>query len=132
MDIEVTLRLDADELVAATRKVAGGGTPVSTALAERVVQQLNGSVEVPRHARLSDRELEVLRRIVAGQRSNVIAEALHLSAKTISTHKTRIMEKLQAPTTAALVRYGIQHGLAPEAAEAPQGWQDSTQSGGLD
>lgn len=128
----VTKDSAADELVAAARKVIGGGAHVSSALAERVVQQLNGSVEVPRHARLSERELEVLRRIVAGQRSNEIAEALHLSAKTISTHKTRIMEKLQAPTTAALVRYGIQHGLAPEAFEAPQDWQDSTRPGALD
>ena len=61
--------------------------------------------------KLSDRELDVLRRIVAGQRSGEIAEALHLSAKTISTHKTRIMAKLQVPNTASLVRYGIQHGL---------------------
>ena len=100
------------ELVAAARKVAQGGAYVTGTLAERVVQRLNGSVEVPHHVKLSDRELDVLRRIVAGQRSGEIAEALHLSAKTISTHKTRIMAKLQVPNTASLVRYGIQHGLA--------------------
>ena len=106
-----------DELAVAARKVARGGTYVSTSLAERVVQQLNGSVDMPRHARLSERELEVLRRIVAGQRVSEIAEALHLSVKTISTHKTRIMDKLQAPGTAALVRYGLQHGLLPDDAD---------------
>ena len=88
-------------------------------LAARVVQQLNGSVEVPRHARLSNRELEVLRGIVAGQRSTDIAQALNLSVKTISTHKTRIMDKLQLDSTAALIRYGMEHRLHGE--EPPAG-----------
>lgn len=128
----VTKDSAADELVAAARKVAHGGTYVNHSLAERVVQQLNGSVDVPRHAKLSEREMEVLRRILAGQRSGEIALALHLSVKTISTHKTRIMDKLQAPSTAALVRYGLQHGLLPEnAAELADGFPDSTQSGAL-
>lgn len=118
----VTKDSASDELVAAARKVARGGTYVTTSMAERVVQQLNGSVDVPRHAKLSERELEVLRRIVAGQRSGEIAEALHLSAKTISTHKTRIMDKLQAPSTAALVRYGMQHGMLPDDAGPADGW----------
>ncbi|MDH5540632.1 MAG: response regulator transcription factor, partial [Rhizobacter sp.] len=77
----------ATELVNAVRKVAAGGAYVSAGLAERVVQQLNGAVQVPRHAELSDRELDVLQRIVAGQRLTDIAEALHLSIKTVSTHK---------------------------------------------
>ena len=56
-------------------------------------------------------EMEVLQRIVAGQRPTEIAEALHLSVKTISTHKTRILDKLQLPNTAALIRYGLEHQL---------------------
>ena len=75
------------------------------------MQQLNGAHGAPRHAQLSDRELEVLRRIVAGQRPTDIADALHLSVKTISTHKTRILDKLQLPNTAALIRYGLEHQL---------------------
>ncbi len=122
----VTKDSAADELVAAARRVAHGGTYVTTSLAERVVQQLNGSVDVPRHARLTERELEVLRRIAAGQRAGEIAEALHLSVKTISTHKTRIMDKLQAPSTAALVRYAMQHGLVPADAEPPADWEETT------
>jgi len=103
------------ELVAAARKVAAGGAYVTSSLAERVVQQLNGATQAPRHAQLSDREMEVLQRIVAGQRPTEIAEALHLSVKTVSTHKTRIQEKLQLPNTAALIRYGLEHQLgAPE------------------
>ncbi len=129
----VTKDSAAEELVVAARKVANGGTYVSTSLAERVVQQLNGSVDVPRHARLSEREMEVLRRIVAGERAGDIAEALHLSVKTVSTHKTRIMEKLQAPSTAALVRYAIQHGLLlpPADAEEHGDWNHGTQPGEL-
>jgi DNA-binding NarL/FixJ family response regulator len=99
------------ELVAAVGKVAAGGAYVTASLAERVVQQLNGGAQVAPHAQLSDRELEVLQRIVAGQRPTEIAEALHLSVKTVSTHKTRILDKLQLPNTAALIRYGLEHQL---------------------
>ena len=128
----VTKDSAAQELVAAARKVARGGAHVSTSLAERVVQQLNGSVEVPRHAKLSNRELEVLRRIVAGQRSTDIADALHLSVKTISTHKTRIMEKLQVHSTAALVRYGIENGLCGDRPlAAPEDFVGATEPGAL-
>jgi DNA-binding NarL/FixJ family response regulator len=76
--------------------------------------QLTGSRRTPRHTQLSDRELEVLRGIVAGQRLTDIASDLHLSVKTISTHKSRIQEKLELPTTASLIRYGLEHGLAAE------------------
>lgn len=107
----VTKDSAAAELVAAVRKVASGGAYVTASLAERVVQQLSGAADAPRHAQLSDREMEVLQRIVAGQRPTEIAEALHLSVKTVSTHKTRIQEKLQLPNTAALIRYGLEHGL---------------------
>ncbi len=99
------------ELVDAVAKVAGGGAYVTASLAEQVVQALNGAQAVPKHAQLSNRELEVLRRIVAGQRLSDIAGELHLSIKTISTHKRRIQDKLHLPSMAALIRYGIEHGL---------------------
>ncbi len=99
------------ELVDAVTRVAAGGAYVTMSLAEQVVQQLNGAAAAPRHAHLSNRELEVLRRIVAGQRPCDIAEALHLSIKTISTHKRRIQDKLQLPSMAALIRYGMEQGL---------------------
>lgn len=91
--------------------MAPGGTYVTASLAERVVQQLSGKVQAPRLAELSDRELDVLKRIVLGQRLTDIAQALHLSIKTVSTHKTRIQEKLQLPSMAALIRYGLEHQL---------------------
>lgn len=99
------------ELVGALRKVAGGGTYVTTSLAERVVRLLNGSVQVPRHAHLSERELQVLKHIVRGHRLTEIAATLHLSVKTISTHKARILDKLHLSTTASLIRYGMENGL---------------------
>lgn len=106
----VTKDSAAAELVSAVRKVAAGGAYVSPGLAERVVQQLSTG-GASRHADLSDREMEVLHRIVAGHRLTDIAHALHLSVKTVSTHKSRILEKLQLPSTAALIRYGLEHGL---------------------
>ena len=122
----VTKDSAATELVTAVRKAASGGAYVSSGLAERVVQQLTGAASTPRHAELSNREIEVLQRIVAGQRLTAIADELHLSVKTVSTHKTRIQEKLQLPTTAALIRYGLEHpigdsdsGFSDNAAPAP-------------
>jgi DNA-binding NarL/FixJ family response regulator len=96
------------------RKIAAGGAYVTTSLAERVVQQLSGTTRPPRHDELSDRELEVMQRIVAGERLTDIAEALHLSVKTVSSHKSRILEKLQLPNTAALIRYGLENELGKE------------------
>jgi DNA-binding NarL/FixJ family response regulator len=105
------------ELVDAVTKVAGGGAYVTASLAEQVVQALNGAQAVPKHAHLSNRELEVLRRIVAGQRLSDIACDLHLSIKTISTHKRRIQDKLQLPSMAALIRYGMEHGLQEDSVD---------------
>lgn len=99
------------ELVAAVGKVAMGEVFVSAHLAERVVQQLSGQRVAPRINVLSNRELEILQRIVAGQRPVDIAESLHLSIKTVSTHKRRVLEKLQLDSTAALIRFGLEHNL---------------------
>ncbi len=107
----VTKCTAAEELVAAVVKVAAGGAYVTTRMAERLVQQFNGSLLDPNHAQLSNRELDVLQRIVAGQRLTDIAAALHLSIKTVSTHKSHIQEKLQLPSTAALIRYGLEHQI---------------------
>ena len=107
----VTKCTAAEELVAAVVKVAAGGAYVTTKLAERMVQQFNGTLSGPNHAQLSNRELDVLQRIVAGQRLTDIATALHLSIKTVSTHKSHIQEKLQLPSTAALIRYGLEHQI---------------------
>lgn len=109
----VTKDRAASELMTAVEKVASGGVYVAPSLAEKLILQMNGTVETPRHAQLSDREIEVLRRLVAGQRLTDIADDLHLSVKTVSTHKSRIQEKLNLSSTAALVRYGMEIGIQP-------------------
>mgnify|MGYP002382316549 FL=1 len=107
-----------DELVQAIRKVAGGGGYVTAALAERLAMGLSTLREAARHAGLTDREFEVFRRIVAGQRLTDIADELHLSIKTVSTHKARVLEKMGLDSTAALIRYGLENRLFEDAAGA--------------
>jgi DNA-binding NarL/FixJ family response regulator len=102
------------ELVAAVTKVAAGGVYVSLAMAERFAQSLNEPVDTLPHQRLSDREFDVFRRIAGGQTISEIAQELCVSAKTVSTYKTRILEKMQMPHDTALVRYAIRHKLFDE------------------
>lgn len=98
------------ELLTAIRKVAAGGRYVTQSLAERLVMALAGDGQAP-HEALSDREYQVLRLITAGRTVGEIAAELSLSVKTVSTYRTRILEKLGLHTTAELVRYGVQNGL---------------------
>jgi DNA-binding NarL/FixJ family response regulator len=111
----ITKDCAAEELIQAIRKVAGGGGYVTPALAERLAIGLSALHDAPPHTLLSDRELEVLRLIVAGKRLTDIADELHLSVKTVSTHKSRILDKMRLDGTAALVRYALQHRLFDDA-----------------
>lgn len=104
----------AEQLVHAIRKLAQGGAYVPSALAERMAVGLNDPLQATPHQQLSNREFEVYRHIVSGKRLTDIADELHLSIKTVSTHKARIMEKLGVAGTASLVRYGMQHQLFEE------------------
>ncbi|HTH74665.1 response regulator [Trinickia sp.] len=99
------------ELVSALTKISAGGVYVSLSMAERLAQSLNEPTDMLPHQRLSDREFDVFRRIAGGQTISEIAHELCVSAKTVSTYKTRILEKMQMPHEAALVRYAIQHKL---------------------
>jgi DNA-binding NarL/FixJ family response regulator len=103
----------ASQLLGAIRKIAAGGVQISEAAAAQLIGTAQD--ESP-HEKLSDREYEVLRRIVAGGTVTDIADALNLSVKTISTHKARILQKLNVGGTAELVRYAIEHGLADDKA----------------
>jgi DNA-binding NarL/FixJ family response regulator len=96
----------ADALVGAIRKIAAGGVHIGGAAAASLV----ASEKAP-HETLSDREFEVLRLLVEGLGPTEIGERLHLSVKTVSTHKTRILEKLKLGSTAELVRYALEHKL---------------------
>ncbi|CAN0464077.1 unnamed protein product, partial [Phaeothamnion confervicola] len=92
------------QLVAAIRKIAAGGVYISPAAAEQLAIGAMGSPGDLPHRALSDREFEVFRMIVAGTSITEIGEALHLSVKTVSTHKARILQKMGMTGTAELVR----------------------------
>ncbi|KVE30799.1 response regulator [Burkholderia sp. TSV86] len=99
------------ELVGAVTKIAAGGVYVSITMAEQFAQSLNEPADTLPHHRLSDREFDVFRRIAAGETISEIAQTLCVSTKTVSTYKTRILEKMQMPHEAALVRYAMRHHL---------------------
>jgi DNA-binding NarL/FixJ family response regulator len=98
-------------LVAAVTKVARGGRYISEALAERLAGDVGGQALSAPHERLSDREFEVMRGIASGNTVSEIAGQMHLSVKTISTYRTRLLEKMGMGTNAELTRYAIEHGL---------------------
>ena len=101
----------ADELVAAVRRIAAGGAYVTAETAQRLIlDKGSASGELP-HTSLSNREYEVFRMIVSGKSVTDIGNALNLSVKTISTHKSRILEKMGVASQAELVRYAIEHKL---------------------
>jgi len=103
------------QLVAAIRKVAGGGAFISAEVAEHLAHDaMPHAIDRPRHAALSDREFQVFTRLANGESVTEIAVALHLSAKTISTHKARLMEKLGLDNNAELVRYALEHRLVAD------------------
>jgi two-component system, NarL family, invasion response regulator UvrY len=97
----------AEVLLGALRKVAAGGVHIGDAAAASLLQ----AGDKPPHESLSDREFEVMRLLVEGLGPTEIGERLHLSVKTVSTHKTRILDKLGLGSTAELVRYAMEHRL---------------------
>ena len=93
----------AEQLLGALRKIAAGGVHVGDTAAAALIR----AGDKPPHETLSDREFEV-----EGLGPTEIAERLHLSVKTVSTHKTRVLEKLSLDSTADLVRYAVEHKLS--------------------
>jgi DNA-binding NarL/FixJ family response regulator/HPt (histidine-containing phosphotransfer) domain-containing protein len=100
-----------DELAKAVRKILSGGRYVSSALAEKLALGVNKDFARTPHETLSDREYEVMSRIAAGKTVTEIAEELSLSAKTISTYRTRVLEKLGVKNSAEIVHYASRNGL---------------------
>jgi two-component system, NarL family, invasion response regulator UvrY len=101
----------AELLVGAIRKVVGGGVFVSEATAELLARDAIRGADVAPHTLLSDREFQVFRMMVQGKTLTQIAGELALSVKTVSTHKTHVLEKMQLANQAQLVRYAIEHSL---------------------
>jgi DNA-binding NarL/FixJ family response regulator len=100
-----------EELALATKKILGGGRYVSASLAEKLAANLDVSVDRPLHELLSDREHEVMKMIASGVSLTKIGEDLHVSVKTISSYRARIMEKMQMKSNAELTRYAMTHNL---------------------
>ncbi len=107
----VTKDSAAEELVNAIRKVATGGKYVSPALAERLASALESGGGKLLHETLSDREYQVMWMIASGKTVRQIADSLCLSPNTVSTHRTRILKKMQMKNNAELMHYAMQHKL---------------------
>lgn len=100
-----------EELVQAIRKVLQGGEYISASVADELVLHARHEDDQPLHKHLSDREYQVLCLIAAGKEVKEISTELSLSAKTISTYRTRLLEKMNMKTNAELTHYAIQNGL---------------------
>jgi DNA-binding NarL/FixJ family response regulator len=101
----------AEELALAIKKILSGGRYVSASLAEKLIANLDESTGKPLHELLSDREFEVMKMIAAGVPLTEIGDRLHVSVKTISTYRARIMEKMQMKNNAELTRYAMTNNL---------------------
>lgn len=101
-----------DQLVQAIQKVTAGGRYVSPTLAEKFAFELSGGSDKQPHELLSDREYTVLIMIGGGKTVSEIADELALSVKTVSTYRTRILEKMNLSTNAEMIRYVIENNLS--------------------
>ena len=100
-----------DELLKAVRTILDGRRYVSPALAELLVAELDQDADKPLHARLSEREFQVLCKLAAGRAVSDIAGELCLSVKTVSTYRTRVLDKMHLETNADLTTYALRNGL---------------------
>ena len=107
----ITKDCEPDILLAAIRKVAANGRYIAPDLAEKIVfDATSGGQRLP-HNLLSNREFEVFRLLVSGKSVNQIATELAISNKTVSTHKVRMMEKMNLSNIADLLRYAMEHDV---------------------
>jgi two-component system invasion response regulator UvrY len=97
----------AEELIKAVQKCLAGGRYVGPVLAEKLASDLNDDVPSDVQETLSRREFEIMRMIALGKTVKQIAWELHLSASTVSTYRTRILEKMNMTTTAELMQYAL-------------------------
>lgn len=107
----LTKDCDSELILPAIRKAAAGGIFISPKVAELLVSDVSRRTDALPHTLLSDREFEIFNRIVRGASLTHIAGQLSLSIKTVSTHKTHILTKMNMASDADLVRYAIQHNL---------------------
>lgn len=99
-------------LVTAIRRVAAGGNYIAPELAQQIAMEASRPESTLLHERLSKREFRILGLLVQGKNMNEIAEILCISSKTVSTHKSRLMQKMEISSNSELLRYGLTHDLA--------------------
>ncbi len=100
-----------DELIRAIRRVASGNRYVSPAVAEILLTHLDGDTDTPLHERLSDREFQVMKMLAEGSSVKAIGASLSLSVKTVSTYRSRILEKMNMKSNADLTHYALKNNL---------------------
>ena len=100
-----------DELIDAIDRISQGDKYITRSLAQEMASELGGKAGKELHEALSDREYQVMRLLAAGKSVSEIATQLSLSVKTVSTYRTRILEKLDLKTTAEIMHYALERGL---------------------
>lgn len=100
-----------DQLVEAVRKIVTGGRYMSVEMAEQLAHWVADDRERRPHELLSDREFQILRMLASGKTVSQVADELSLSVKTISTHRMRLLKKMQMKTNAELTSYAVRNGL---------------------
>ena len=100
-----------DLLLTAIQKVLNGGRFITPELAEKLVNAIDRDSDSPAHDILSDREFEVLRHIAEGKGVSEIGEILHLSTKTISTYRARLLQKMGLKNNSEIIHYALKSGI---------------------
>ncbi len=107
----LTKECEPEEIVNAIRLVARGRRYISPSVAELLADNAVGDAERPLHEQLSERELQVFLRLAKGETVGAMAEAMFLSVKTVSTYRTRVLEKLKLTSNSELTYYALKNGL---------------------
>jgi DNA-binding NarL/FixJ family response regulator len=107
----ITKQSASKQLVSAIHKVAGGGKFITESLVEKLVSVMDDDSELQPHEKLSDREDQVFSLLASGKTISIIARELSLSVKTISTHRSHILSKMNLKTNAELMHYAMNNGL---------------------
>lgn len=102
---------DPDDIVKAIRTVCRGRRYITAGVAEQLAEGLGRGDDRPAHEHLSERELQVFLRLAAGETIGHLADSLSLSVKTVSTYRSRVMEKLQLASNSDLTYYALKNGL---------------------
>ena len=102
---------DPQDIVTAIRTVCRGRKYISAGVAERLADSLTKGADIPPHEQLSERELQVFLRLAKGETIGNLALGMSLSVKTVSTYRTRIMEKMKLESNSDLTYYALKNGL---------------------